>query len=105
MNSLFCDKCYNLLNYTIDDNNLKFLCNSCYSIYDPNPTDTLIYEKVKEKNTVIFENLSNTAGKDPVNIKVYKKCNNCNNNISKQIRIGNEMTLINICTKCYSIFQ
>jgi hypothetical protein len=78
------------------------MCNSCHSQYEAVASDTLRYEYVKEPDVMIFETILNKAGEDPVTIKAHQRCVNakCGNEIIKQVRIGADLRLYNICVKC-----
>ena len=96
----YCEQCHTLLqpNYTNDQ--LNFKCAQCELIYNYKPEDTLRYNRTKENNVIIFKKILDKAVDDPVTKKTYKKCIKCKNNIVKQIRIGEDMKLFNICIKC-----
>lgn len=97
--SLFCDNCRNLLTMVTTADTFDFKCNKCELIKEPKITDYKVYESLSGTNLDIFRSLLAYAGKDPVNPKVVKKCK-CGNNIVKQVRLGNEMKLVNTCVKC-----
>lgn len=97
---IFCKYCKNLLLVNTIDNVLKFECNSCHSKYDSSAEDSLRYEDTKGGNIMIFNKILQNAGKDPANPKVYKKCSRCQYEIAKQVRLGDEMKLINTCINC-----
>jgi len=96
----FCQFCNNLLIPNIRDNALKFECKSCLSIYSSKPEDTLRYEEIKGGNILIYDKILSLAALDPVNPKVEIVCPKCSNNIAKQVRLGDDMRLINTCLKC-----
>lgn len=96
----FCDNCYNLLGVNTANDELIFKCHTCFAVYKSTDDDTLRYEETNEGNLVIFQTILNNAKNDPVNIKEYVSCPKCKNNIAKQVRLGDEMRLINICEKC-----
>jgi len=97
---LFCDNCDNKLNISIENEQLYYKCINCFAVYKSEDDDTLIYEKIKNNNINIYENILNNANEDILNLKEFTKCPKCKNHISKTIRIGNELRLINICEKC-----
>jgi DNA-directed RNA polymerase subunit M/transcription elongation factor TFIIS len=76
-----------------------FKCNKCANIEIPKDSDTLRYENVTGTNLVVYKSILLNAGKDPVNPKVKKNCS-CGNNIVTQVRLGNELKLINTCINC-----
>lgn len=96
----FCKSCDNLLNIQFKNDELMFMCHICRIYYDSDDTDTLIYERVKNDNMMIFEKILRNASDDPAAIKAYKKCISCNCSIVKQVRIGDQLRLYNICVKC-----
>jgi len=96
---LFCKICNNLLNDITTANEFYFKCFRCQQIYSSNDVDSLKYEDVKGIKYTIYKTLLSHAKDDPVNPKVYKDCK-CGNNIVKQVRIGDDLRLINVCTKC-----
>lgn len=97
---LFCEICNNLLVSISSADTFYFKCLKCQEMYKPTDIDTMIYEEIKGPNLTSFKTILQNAGKDPVNQKVYRNCKKCNNNIAKQIRLGKDMKLINICVKC-----
>jgi DNA-directed RNA polymerase subunit M/transcription elongation factor TFIIS len=96
----FCKTCNNLLQAYTDSDELVFKCMSCYNIYKSDPDDSLRYEETKCGNLVIFQTILNKAVKDNVNLRAYIPCPKCKYNKAKQVRLGNELRLINICEKC-----
>lgn len=97
----YCTDCDNLLSEITTVDTFHYKCIKCQKIYEPTDEDTLRYEDVKGANLAIFGTLLQTAGKDPCNPKVKKSCSECKNDIVKQVRIGQDMRLINTCTKCH----
>lgn len=99
---LFCQTCNNLLSRITTSDQFYFRCNSCNQSYNPTDNDTLQYEEIKGTNLVVYKTILQNAGRDPVNPKVKKDCvnNKCDSNIVKQVRLGDDMRLINICPKC-----
>ena len=77
----------------------QYKCGKCESIETPSEKDTLVYEDVTGTNLVVFKSILGNAGRDPVNPKVRRACK-CGNKFAKQVRLGDEMKLINTCTKC-----
>jgi hypothetical protein len=76
-----------------------FKCNKCETTEEPTDKDSLRYEDVSGTNLVVYKAILLNAGRDPVNPKVKKQCD-CGNYIVRQVRLGNEMKLINTCTDC-----
>lgn len=100
MESLFCQECLNLLSVITTSDELFLKCIKCQKITLTGPKDSLRYEDIKGTNLVIYKTILQNAGKDPVNPKVKKDCKKCKNDIVKQVRLGSDMRLINICTNC-----
>lgn len=100
----FCTYCDNLLIPNFINEELVFKCMMCNVMYPPNDGDTLRYERIKENDIMIFEKILNKAGDDPVTIKAKVNCikTQCPGKIAKQVRIGDDMRLFNICTTCQS---
>jgi DNA-directed RNA polymerase subunit M/transcription elongation factor TFIIS len=96
----FCNYCNNLLYTRFSNDELLFTCMSCYINFPYNESDTLRYSRTKENNVVIFEKILYKAVDDPSTLKKNMECVKCDNNIVKQVRIGSDMKLFNICTKC-----
>jgi DNA-directed RNA polymerase subunit M/transcription elongation factor TFIIS len=100
--SKFCDYCSNLLepNYINDQKSYK--CFTCHIIYKSENDDSLIRERIKESDIMIFEKILDKAIDDPATIKAYVDCidTKCDSKLVKQVRIGNDMLLYNICIKC-----
>lgn len=98
----FCKICDNLLVATFNNDDLYFKCMMCHISYDLEPEDTLRYEFIKESNVMIYEKILNRAVDDPVVYKTYKKCidKKCKGELIKQMPVGEEMRLYNICTTC-----
>lgn len=97
---LFCDNCDNKLVISTDNDTLKFKCTNCFTLYNSENDDTLLYEKIKNNTITVYENILNNAKYDNLNIKEFASCPKCKNHISKTIRIGDEMRIINICEQC-----
>ena len=97
----FCFYCGNLL-YAYYENNeqLFFMCNNCHIPYDPDVEDTLRYSRNKNNVTISIKKILNNTIDDPAVVKVYKDCIECDGKIVKQIRIGDNLDLFNICLKC-----
>ena len=96
----FCDNCHNLLDVNTKNDILTFKCLTCYAVYKSEDDDSLRYKETQGGNLVIFQTILNKAKNDPLNLKTYTACPKCKNNISKVVRLGNEMRLINICEEC-----
>lgn len=96
---LFCSICKNLMVMSTTADTFKYKCNKCQNYETPSIEDYLVYKEVTGSNLAVYKSILYNAGKDPVNPKVKRECS-CGNNISKQVRLGNEMKLINTCTVC-----
>jgi DNA-directed RNA polymerase subunit M/transcription elongation factor TFIIS len=97
---LFCTSCNNLLVVSTTMDSFYFKCNKCEKIEQPNELDSLRYEDVSGTNYSTHGTILRNAANDPVNPKVAKLCNNCGNKTARQIRLGNDMRIINTCIKC-----
>jgi len=97
---LFCTICNNLLSGVSRADNFYFECVSCKEIYKPTAVDTLRHEQIKGTDLVTFKTILQNANRDPVNPKVKKKCTKCDSKYVKQVRLGDDMRLINCCIKC-----
>lgn len=69
------------------------------TLESPSDKDTLVHEDVSGTNLTIYKSILYNAGKDPVNPKVRRPCK-CGNQFARQVRLGNELKLINTCTVC-----
>ena len=96
----FCVACNNLLLIITKPDEFYFKCQRCQITYQPTPDDTQRFDYVKGTDLMIYRTILQNAGQDPVNPKVMKNCISCNNDVVKQVRLGEDMRLINICTKC-----
>ncbi len=98
----FCTNCANLLIPSFYNDELNFKCVMCSEIYPPKPEDTLRSERIKENDVMIFEKNLNKAADDPATIKAHVNCINekCPSKIVKQVRIGDDLKLFNICVRC-----
>jgi DNA-directed RNA polymerase subunit M/transcription elongation factor TFIIS len=108
INMRFCSICNNLLVPKFVDEQLVFSCQSCYIEYKSTDEDSLRWERVKEKNIMIYEKILNKAADDPATLKAYVNCinakKNCSSKIVKQVRIGDDMRLYNVCVECHFIW-
>lgn len=98
----FCDICENLLLPNFTDNKIIFRCNTCLISYPSNATDTLRRERIKESDINIFSKILDKSSMDPATIKAHIKCKNdkCSGNLVKQVRVGQDMRLYNVCLTC-----
>lgn len=96
---LFCQICENLLSVVTSVDEFYYKCTSCQQNYKPDANDSLRYEDIKGSNLIIYKTILQNAAKDPVNPKVRKECK-CGNDIVTQVRLGDELKLVNTCTKC-----
>lgn len=99
MAKLFCPECQNLLIDITTSDSFILTCPNCHIQVQPDEKASLRYEDVSGTNLVVFRSLLQNAGKDPLNPKVYKKCK-CGSTLARQVRLGDEMRLINTCIKC-----
>lgn len=98
----YCEHCDNRLRPNFNNDELTFKCQSCHLNYKSDPEDTLRRERTKESNIMIYEKILNKAVADPATIKASLNCKDskCKGDIVKQVRIGNDMRLYNICITC-----
>jgi len=96
---LFCTNCNNLLTVVTTADSFYFKCISCQEVFEPTATDTLRREWIKGDDLLVHKTILQNAGRDPANPKVYRDCA-CGARIAKQVRLGDDMRLINICTGC-----
>lgn len=96
---LFCSVCRNLMTIATTANAFHYQCGKCMTFEAPSDRDTLVHEDVSGTNLTIYKAILYNAGKDPVNPKVRRACK-CGNQFARQVRLGNEMKLINTCTAC-----
>lgn len=100
MSFLLCDICNNLLSNISTPDKLKFKCNKCQILYDPKDNDTMQYEEKNESDISAYKTLILNASKDPVASLDVRQCSNCDNKLVSQIRLTENMQLMNICIKC-----
>lgn len=98
----FCEMCNKLLVPSFANDKLTFTCELCILSYESKPEDTLRSSRFKESNIMVFQKILDKAVDDPATIKARVKCLNkkCSGEIVKQVRIGEDMRLYNICTTC-----
>lgn len=96
---LFCTICDNLLSVITTSDEFYFKCIKCNKKFDYDASDTLRYEEVSGTNLLIYKTILQHAGQDPVNPKVLKQCD-CGEKIIRQVRLGDDMKLINVCPTC-----
>jgi DNA-directed RNA polymerase subunit M/transcription elongation factor TFIIS len=97
---MLCKICNNLLAVITTAHEFYFKCEGCQQPYKPTDVDSLRYEEQEGTNLLMYKTILQHAGQDPVNPKVYKDCKKCENNIVKRVLLGDDMRLINVCTKC-----
>jgi DNA-directed RNA polymerase subunit M/transcription elongation factor TFIIS len=97
----FCDNCNNLLDVSTSNDELLFTCKTCYASYKSEPDDSLRYEETKTGALTIYQTILANAVEDPATIRAFMNCPKCKHNTAKQVRLGDELRLINICEKCH----
>jgi len=106
---LFCTDCLNLLTTVTTDNELKFLCKTCYKEYPSTPEDTLMLSiDLKESESFYkHETFINLSIDDNLSKLIKKDCTNdeCNETIIKVITINETLQNIYICPKCGNRFM
>ena len=100
---LYCNICNNLLDVFIQNDNLKFKCESCKSQYDAEDDDSLRYEEEKGSDITIFSKILEKIADDPVNPKIYRDCKKCKHSIAKYVRLGDEQKMVYACVKCKDV--
>ncbi len=102
----FCQNCENILYKDTSNNELKYKCKICLAEIPVDPSDTLMVNvSLKNENSLYKSDIYlNLASKDPICPNVFKKCNNCNETIIKQVVISSENQTIYICPNCNSKF-
>jgi len=96
---LFCKICHNLMIISTTVESFIYQCEKCKITETPSAEDTLVYEDVSGTNLVIYNSILANAGRDQVNPKIRRKCK-CGSDLCRQVRLGDEMKLINTCIKC-----
>ncbi len=100
-----CEQCNNLLQPIYTNDEFFFECPTCKITYDVTPDDTMRFKKTDTGNIVMFKKIMKNAHKDSTFTKVEIDCTNCGKMvIARQTRVGSELSLLNKCTKCMSIW-
>lgn len=95
----FCDVCYNLLEEQTTADTFSFKCGKCETTKKPTDEDSLRYEDATGTDFTIFRSILNNAGRDNMNPKAIRQCE-CGYNRVRQVRLGENMQIINTCIKC-----
>lgn len=95
----FCKNCNNLMIISTTPDSFQNHCVKCQSFEQPSDNDTLVYEEETGTNLITYKAILHRASRDPLNPKVRKECK-CGNKLVRQVRLGDEMRLINACIKC-----
>lgn len=100
----FCTRCNNWVEANFNNDVLTFKCATCHIDYPSNQYDTLRKESIKESDLTQFSKIIDKAVYDPATIKASVDCKNskCIGKLVKQIRIGEDMRLFNICMTCHN---
>ncbi len=96
---LFCPACNNLLTVITKADAFYFNCLNCHQSYKPTDEDTLRHEEVNNSKFLNYRIILQNANRDPMNPKVKKECA-CGHDMARQVRLGSDMKLINVCIKC-----
>lgn len=96
---LFCSACSNLLMVITRADSFYFNCSNCHQTYMPDESDTLRYEEINNSKFLNYKTILQNAGRDPMNPKVKKECS-CGSDVVRQVRLGEDMKLINTCINC-----
>jgi len=100
MSSSYCKRCGNLYVMITTASDFRFMCERCMIYEQPKDSDTLLHEEEKGVNLTIYRSILATAADDPVNPKVIKTCPKCSWDRARQVRLGEELKLVNTCIKC-----
>ena len=102
MTSKFCQICNNRLTCSYTNEELNFRCNVCKNPYPPNPRDTLRYSRMKSNYVDMHKKKLDKAVDDRTIIYTKLKCvaDKCKSERVKQVRIGDDMRLFNVCVEC-----
>ena len=104
----FCNICGNKIDLAVDiDRNLIIQCNVCEDNKEDNKEVKLADKElyiISKFDAEIEKGINNRGLRnmefDITNIKVEKKCINCNHNIMKMRRCGDALTRVYGCEKC-----
>lgn len=94
----FCESCHSLLEKITGSDVFYYKCRSCLTIYKPTAEDTLLKDVSSGAKLSIHKTILKNAAHDPVNPKAYNKCPECQAEIVKQVQLGEDKRLINVCT-------
>ena len=95
---LFCDSCHSLLEKITGSDAFYFKCRLCLKIYESTPEDTLLKDVASGAKLSIHKTIIKNAAFDPANPKAYNKCTECQSEIVKQVQLGHDKRLVNVCT-------
>jgi len=98
----FCKFCQNRLESIYISDELMLKCYKCSLFYKSTNEDSLRFERIKENDLESHKIILNKAAEDPAVIKIKIDCINpkCKGKIAKQVRIGDDALLYNICLVC-----
>jgi DNA-directed RNA polymerase subunit M/transcription elongation factor TFIIS len=101
IDNYFCKKCEALLEKNTNKKILRFNCPKCGDIEKASAEDTMIFEETRVKITS-FTTLIKKAGGDRSIFKKRIDCKSCGGEFMKQIRLPNNLRLLNVCidAKC-----
>ncbi len=97
----FCDICSKLLVIDTTPTTCRFICTNCNDrVTELTDEDTLLYERNIGQEIYKYGSILRNAGKDQLNKRVELKCSKCSHAYSRQVRIGEDLRLINVCESC-----
>jgi DNA-directed RNA polymerase subunit M/transcription elongation factor TFIIS len=97
---MFCKVCNNLLIDVCTADTFTYKCSQCDITYEPTAKDTLRYDDIKGTNLIVYQCILQNANVDPVGNKAYVNCIKCDSKIVSQMRLGDNMRLVNTCIEC-----
>lgn len=93
----FCEQCDSLLDLSTKTGALIFQCPRCFSSFDSQPDDSLMFVHGKAEGDLINQKIIKNAPHIRSIPKVEHTCNKCKNTIVSYIRNPNDFRRIFIC--------